>query len=69
MVNQPVEKQNQRTPDRLVGGEEVLELEGPQGDGQVFQHFLVVLSSELQRTLQRVAEGQLGNVRGAVEQR
>lgn len=68
MVNQPVKKQNQRTPDGLVGGEEVLKLQDPQGSSQVFKHFLVVLSSELHRALQHVAEGKLGNVRGAVEQ-
>lgn len=56
-------------PDGLVGGEEVLELQDPQGASQVFEHFLVVLSSELQRALQHVAEGKLRNMRGAVEQR
>lgn len=47
----------------------MLELQDPQGASQVFEHFLVVLSSELQRALQHVAEGKLRNVRGAVEQR
>lgn len=47
----------------------MLELQDLQGASQVFKHLLVVLSSELHRALQHVAEGKLGNMRGAVEQR
>ena len=47
----------------------MLELQDAQGASQVFEHLLVVLRSELHRALQHVAEGELGNVRGAVEQR
>lgn len=46
----------------------MLELQDPQGASQVFKHFLVVRSSELHCALQHVAEGKLGDVRGAVEQ-
>lgn len=69
VVDQPVKEQNQRVPDGLVAGEEVLELQDPQGGSQVFQHFVVVLGSEFHSPLQHVAQGELGNVRGAVQQR
>lgn len=68
MVDQPVKEQNQRAPDGLVTGEEVLELEDLQGASQVLKHSVVVLGSELHGALEHVAEGELGNVRGAVEQ-
>lgn len=68
VVDQPVKEQNQRAPDGLVTGEEVLELQDAQGGSQVFQHLVVVLSSEFHGPLQHVAEGELGNVRGAVQQ-
>lgn len=69
VVDQPVKEQNQRAPDRLVAGEEVLELQDLQGASQVFKHLVVVVSSEFHGPLEHVAEGELGNVRGAVEQR
>lgn len=64
-----MKEQNQRALDGLVTGEEVLELQNPQGASQVFKHFVVVLSSELHSPLEHVAQGELGNVWGAVEQR